>query len=208
MEIYEKEIEFESTRRVYSDEGCSPTISSTNADKIIQLNNPSHSNNRIYSDEGCSPSLNTMQGGNRQPFIISSMQKHNSINNKGLMNCLPSAMGMGGGHTPMVEDLKYVCPKCNSNENLSFKKDEVCDGYFCACTNCDEDFYEFEISPTRIRKLTPKECFRLMGFLNDEINLGGLSNTQRYKLAGNGWDINLVSKILNSLNLKSKEVSL
>ncbi len=47
----------------------------------------------------------------------------------------------------------------------------------------------------RIRKLTPKECFRLMGFLNDEINLEGLSNTQRYKLAGNGWDINLVSKI-------------
>lgn len=47
----------------------------------------------------------------------------------------------------------------------------------------------------RIRKLTPKECFRLMGFLDDGINLNGLSNTQRYKLAGNGWDINLVSKI-------------
>lgn len=46
----------------------------------------------------------------------------------------------------------------------------------------------------RIRKLTPTECFRLMGF-NGEINLDGLSNTQKYKLAGNGWDINLVSKI-------------
>lgn len=51
----------------------------------------------------------------------------------------------------------------------------------------------------RIRKLTPKECFRLMGFLNDEINLEGLSNTQRYKLAGNGWDINLVSKIFKEM---------
>lgn len=49
------------------------------------------------------------------------------------------------------------------------------------------------------RKLTPKECFRLMGFLNDEINLEGLSNTQRYKLAGNGWDINLVSKIFKEM---------
>lgn len=36
---------------------------------IIQLNNPTHSNDRIYSDEGISPTLNTMQGGNRQPFI-------------------------------------------------------------------------------------------------------------------------------------------
>jgi len=51
----------------------------------------------------------------------------------------------------------------------------------------------------KIRKLTPKECFRLMGFLNDEINLDGLSDTQKYKLAGNGWDINLVAKILDNL---------
>lgn len=49
----------------------------------------------------------------------------------------------------------------------------------------------------RIRKLTPKECFRLMGFLDDEVNLEGLSNTQRYKLAGNGWDVHLVSLIFS-----------
>lgn len=51
----------------------------------------------------------------------------------------------------------------------------------------------------QLRKLTPKECFRLMGFLNDEINLDGLSDTQRYKLAGNGWEINLASKILKEM---------
>jgi len=46
-----------------------------------------------------------------------------------------------------------------------------------------------------IRKLTPTECFRLMGFLDDNINLENLSNTQKYKLAGNGWEINVVSKL-------------
>jgi DNA (cytosine-5)-methyltransferase 1 len=51
----------------------------------------------------------------------------------------------------------------------------------------------------RIRKLTPKECFRLMGFLDDGINIEGLSDTQKYKLAGNGWDINLVSKIFQKM---------
>lgn len=50
----------------------------------------------------------------------------------------------------------------------------------------------------QIRKLTPKECFRLMGFFNDEINLNGLSDTQKYKLAGNGWDINLVSQLFEA----------
>lgn len=51
----------------------------------------------------------------------------------------------------------------------------------------------------KIRRLTPKECFRLMGFLDDGINLEGLSDTQKYRLAGNGWDINLVSKIFRRM---------
>jgi len=53
----------------------------------------------------------------------------------------------------------------------------------------------------RIIKLTPRECFRLMGFLNDEINLDDITENQQYKLAGNGWDINIVSKIfINMFN--------
>jgi len=37
--------------------------------QIRQLNNPVHSNDRVYCEIGISPTLNTMQGGNRQPFI-------------------------------------------------------------------------------------------------------------------------------------------
>lgn len=59
--------------RVYDSEGIAPALcrgkSDLNVTDIIQLNNPTHSNDRIYSDEGISPTLNTMQGGNRQPFI-------------------------------------------------------------------------------------------------------------------------------------------
>jgi len=53
------------------------------------------------------------------------------------------------------------------------------------------------------RDLKPKECFRLMGFFNDEINLDGLSESNKYDLAGNGWDVNLVSKIFRQM-FKSK----
>lgn len=56
----------------------------------------------------------------------------------------------------------------------------------------------------KLRRLTPKECFRLMGFLNDEINLDGLSDTQRYKLAGNGQDVNIVTKIFKEMLLSEK----
>ena len=50
----------------------------------------------------------------------------------------------------------------------------------------------------RLRILTPKETFRLMGFVNDEINIDGFSDTQLYEASGNGWDVNLVSKIFSN----------
>jgi DNA (cytosine-5)-methyltransferase 1 len=49
------------------------------------------------------------------------------------------------------------------------------------------------------RKITPKECFRLQGFLRDQINLEGLSDTQKYKLAGNGQSLNVVTLIFKEL---------
>jgi DNA (cytosine-5)-methyltransferase 1 len=52
------------------------------------------------------------------------------------------------------------------------------------------------------RRLTPKECFRLQGFLNDEVNLQGVSDTQAYKLAGNGQSVNVVELIFKEMRLE------
>ena len=53
----------------------------------------------------------------------------------------------------------------------------------------------------RIRKLTPKECWRLMGF--DDIDFENASkvnsNTQLYKQAGNSIVVNVLEKILQNL---------
>lgn len=50
----------------------------------------------------------------------------------------------------------------------------------------------------RIRKLTPIECFRLMGVSDsdiDKIQAAGISRTQQYKLAGNSIVVNVLCKI-------------
>ena len=49
--------------------GGAGSATEKHARDIIQVNKPKHSNDRIYSEDGISPTLNTMQGGNRQPFI-------------------------------------------------------------------------------------------------------------------------------------------
>lgn len=50
------------------------------------------------------------------------------------------------------------------------------------------------------RKLTPLECFRLMGFSDEEFNrIKGVSNTQLYKMAGNSIVVNVLEGIFNNL---------
>lgn len=52
----------------------------------------------------------------------------------------------------------------------------------------------------RIRKLTPRECFRLMGFTdNDFDKIKGISNTQLYKMAGNSIVVNVLEAIFKQL---------
>ena len=54
----------------------------------------------------------------------------------------------------------------------------------------------------KIRKLTPKECWRLMGFADEDFEKAknaGVSNSQLYKQAGNSIVVNVLMGILNNL---------
>ena len=50
-----------------------------------------------------------------------------------------------------------------------------------------------------VRKLSKKEHFRLMGFEDGQFNFGEFSYQQICKRAGNGWDINVVSILINHI---------
>ena len=52
----------------------------------------------------------------------------------------------------------------------------------------------------KLRKLTPRECFRLMGFTDKEFDrIHNISNTQLYKQAGNSIVVNVLTAIFNEL---------
>ncbi len=63
---------------------------------------------------------------------------------------------------------------------------------------------------SRIRKLTPRECFRLMGFKDEQFDkLQGFSDNQLYKLAGNSIVVNVLEDIFEELFItKTKPKSL
>ena len=58
-----------------------------------------------------------------------------------------------------------------------------------------------ETENLRIRKLTPKECWRLMGFDDTDFDKAEkvCSNSQLYKQAGNSIAVNVLSEIFNKL---------
>jgi site-specific DNA-cytosine methylase len=50
------------------------------------------------------------------------------------------------------------------------------------------------------RKLTPLECERLQTVPDNYTN--HVSNTQRYKMLGNGWTIEVIAHILKNMEIK------
>lgn len=61
------------------------------------------------------------------------------------------------------------------------------------------------INNLRIRRLTPKECWRLMGFDDSDFENAAKvnSNTQLYKQAGNSIVVNVLEAILTNLLLNT-----
>ena len=53
----------------------------------------------------------------------------------------------------------------------------------------------------RIRKLTPRECWRLMGFTDEDFDKAQAvnSNTQLYKQAGNSIVVNVLEEIFKQM---------
>ena len=142
---------------------------------------------RVYSPEGLSPTLNTMAGGNRQPKILES----NELKFVGEINTTEK----------WTED--------ENNLNMNYKEGyRVYDSDGIACcqkTNggrLGSNAGLYLENTYRIRKLTPLECFRLMGFDDEDYYIlkeNGISNSQIYKMAGNSIVVNVLEEIFKML---------
>ena len=139
--------------------------------------------NRVYSPQGNCPTLNTMQGGDRQPKIL--------IKNGTKKGYLEATHGDG-------VDLAYPDSKT--------RRGRVQRGLSQTLTTDDSkgvvvDDIPKTIEDLRIRKLTPKETWRLMGFSDDDFHKAEEvnSNTQLYKQAGNSIVVDVLEGIFKQL---------
>lgn len=104
----------------------------------------------------------------------------------------------GGGREPKVAIPVLTPDRVNKRQNGRRFKD---DGY-PSFTLTAQDKHGVMVGGHRIRKLTPRECWRLQSFpdeLFDKAQQAGLSDSQLYKQAGNSVTVNVIEYIGNLL---------
>lgn len=133
------------------------------------------SNKLKQTETGICPTLDTMQGENRQPFIKSKCKRLDSLVEK----------------TEFEEGkvLNMDLYNQTTNENIS------------QCLTEPHHNTQRLFDGLRIRKITPKEAWRLMGFDDEDFEKASRvnSNTQLYKQAGNSIVVNVLVAIFKEL---------
>jgi len=94
----------------------------------------------------------------------------------------------------------HIADATDIKGNESIKRVYSESGKSSAVTTCQGGHREPKVlvdNEAKYRKLTPLECERLQTLPDNYTN--GVSNTQRYKMIGNGWTIDVVAYIFSSI---------
>jgi site-specific DNA-cytosine methylase len=204
-------------KRVYSEDGKSPTITAHAAQgsvpKIetkpkqvgVAVDIKGHDIlKRVYSPEGKSPTINAHSGGNTEPKVA--VQSYREVRTDEAKKARKEArQKTGKDHTPFRakkleprDDGKVgtVTPSLNKDHEISMireKSKTVRSG-----GRGSYDRHEWDsVDEMHWRKLTPLECERLQTVPDGYTE--GVSNTQRYRMLGNGWTVDVIAHILTNM---------
>lgn len=179
---------FERENRTAIENNIKPINDSNKTRELLNFD----STNRFYDVSGISPCLNTMRGGDREPKIAI-VQKPRGYNEGGTHEIAPTLsshswhennlLSIGGIYTNDSERFnRGVLPGLSRTLKANKSDAGIYDGF-------------------QIRKLTPRECWRLQGFPDwafdraKQVN----SDSQLYKQAGNSVTVPVIADIAKRL---------
>ncbi len=159
---------------------------------IFDTETSKHQAGSVWDQDGLAPTLDTMQGGYRQPCIeIREKTKRGykeAYEGDGVYLNRPHQK-RGVVQHQMIQTLKTS----GNDVGVVVKEPSI-------MFDLDNRMIGNLPNHLRIRKLTPLECFRLMGFDDDDFNkITGISNTQLYKQAGNSIVVDVLVHLFESL---------
>ena len=163
-----------------------------------------HQAGSVYDPEGVCATLSTMQGGNQEPIIVEDFYKSRAPREYSEMSPTLRSDRVGLKVKIKVANKQgYDLASDGDGIDLSYpssttRRGRVGHGISKTLPTAD---LQGVLDGTRIRKLTPKECWRLMGFDDESFDKAAKvnSNSQLYKQAGNSIVVNVLEAILRNL---------
>ena len=141
---------------------------------------------RVYSEDGKSSTLTTCGGGHREPKVAVDVRAMTEV------------------RTPEANQIRYEHKRKTGKDwsprhmrHLVERPDEKMNTLTGTLTKQHILQITEEEKEVYWRKLTPVECERLQTVPDNYTN--HVSNTQRYKMLGNGWNIETITHILKKI---------
>lgn len=197
---------------IVSSNGIAPTHTSGhgNTPKVIEIaRTGNHQKDGIYSENGISPTL--LSTSYKQPIQIG-VEKVGNINPSGkgegnkILQVAQIYPNSGNSQVGRIYDANGISPSmdtCSGGNRMPKILEPINSEIDGTSRTIKAQYYKTSLANYKrtgdmgatgvtngfaIRKLTPKECFRLMGFSDKDFEAAkkaGISNSQLYKQAGN-----------------------
>lgn len=196
---------------------------------------------RVYSADGIAPTLNTCGGGDREPKILETAvlnpirtEEQRQLRRKGIdtfggRQMVPRTDGVANTITTVTKDnlLQETCilgytrdSKGNIQNAHGYNKGGLFEDISHTAPSAFQD-NNFVIKKYRIRRLTPRTCFRLMGvddadidkidayrirqtLKNGKVKEKPIPKSQKYKLAGNSIVVSCLYHIFKGMFIDEK----
>lgn len=177
-----------------------------------------HQSNTVYDENALCPNITTIDGGGTQQIKVltettcvamrgrnpenpsdrtsgNPTEQRLEMNMQGTSNCLTS-----------VQKDNLVMENFYDFYNNQLKENGICGTITGACSHNGSGTFGVIEPKYRIRKLTPRECGRLMGVSDEDISKMATvnSNTQLYKQFGNSIVVDVMVAMFKNLNIEQK----
>lgn len=184
----------------------------------------------VWDDNYVSPTLTTMQGGGRQPHVITELVKNQGEEFTKETDCANTLLARdykGFGNQEMncvtennVKEIGYIK---KSEDGKKHQSNTVYDADYIGRSLCACDYKSpmmanikqaakqgsNKMCGIRIRKLTPRETFRLMGFSDKDFDAAAYNN-HIIEISGKGDDLKRnvrLKNVIERLLQKNTEIS-
>lgn len=177
-------------------------------DSNIGFKNPQRG--RVYNPNGICPCLNCCEGGGLEPKVL---QLSRGFNKGGVKKVAPTITKSSYENNnfcieplliPEATTKGYAEAYDGDSVNLALPNSKTRRGRVGhqQANTLDTSCNQGVVTNYRIRKLTPRECFRLMDVSEPDIDKllnAGISNSQLYKLAGNSIVVSCLYHIFRKM---------